>query len=40
MYRDAWERIVCATTKGIYESNYLKANQMKNLQLIILNHEV
>jgi hypothetical protein len=26
MHRDTFERIVSATTKGIYESNYLKAN--------------
>ena len=26
MNRDAWERIICASEDGIYESNYLKAN--------------
>jgi len=26
MHRDSWERIICATTSGLYESNYLKAN--------------
>ena len=26
MHRDPWERIVCASSAGIYESNYLKAN--------------
>ena len=26
MHRDPWERIVCASAAGLYESNYLKAN--------------
>ena len=28
MNRDDWERIVCSTSQGLYESNYLKANSM------------
>ena len=28
MNRDEWERIVCATKDGLYESNYLKANSL------------